>query len=80
MTGCAAKETPECAGAQRVFAAANPSLTGFHAASGDVLPAVVAGVALAVVERMPDDGWRKRCYDEIMAEKFADYPPYAAVR
>ena len=80
LHGCAAEPTPECAEARQEFAEAVPSLTGFHLAAGDVVPAVVAGIALAVVERMPDRGLRERCYNEIMRGKFADYPPYAAVR
>ena len=80
LSGCAADPTPECAAASKEFEDALPSMTGFHLASGDFLPAIVAGVALAVVERMPDDGQRQRCYDEIMRARFSDYPPYATVR
>ena len=78
--GCAAKQTAECAEARSEFEQAMPSATGFHLASGDVIPALVAGVALAVVERMPETGPRERCYDEIMRGQFANYPPYATVQ
>jgi hypothetical protein len=80
LGGCAAEPTPECAPARKDFAAALPNAGGFHLAAGDVVPAVVAGIALAVVERLPNDGRRERCYDDLMRGRFADYPPYAAVR
>jgi hypothetical protein len=80
LNGCASDPTLECAQASKRFEEAFPSVTTFHLASGGVLQAIVAGVALAVVERLPDDGQRQRCYDEIMRARFSDYPPYAAVR
>jgi hypothetical protein len=80
LSGCGGGQTPECAEARREFAEALPSLTGFHPAAGDVVPAIVAGIALAVVEPMPDEGQREQCYNEIMRGRFLDYPPYAAVR
>ena len=80
LSGCGAEPTPECAQAHKEFAQALPSLGGFHAAAGDVVPSIVAGIALAVVERMPEKGLRERCYNELMRGKFMDYPPYAAVR
>jgi len=80
LAGCAAKPTAECAQARKDFDTALPDAGGFHLAAGDVVPAVVAGIALAVVERMPNDARRARCYDELMRGRFSDYPPYAAVR
>jgi hypothetical protein len=80
LNGCGATPTPECAQARKDFEKALPSLTGFHPATGDVVPAIVAGVALAVVERMPDKEPRERCYNEIMRGRFLSYPPYATVR
>jgi len=80
LGGCTAKPTPECAQARKDFAAALPDAGGFHLAAGDVVPAVVAGIALAVVERLPNDGRREWCYDELMHGRFTGYPPYASVR
>jgi hypothetical protein len=64
LNGCAADPTPECAQASKDFEEALPSTSDVHLAPVDVLPAIVAGLALAVVERLPDDGQRQRCYDE----------------
>jgi len=80
LSACAGGQTPECAEARREFAEALPSLTGFHPGAGDVVPAIVAGVALAVVEPMPDEGQRERCYNEILRGWFLDYPAYTMVR
>jgi hypothetical protein len=80
LNGCVADPTPECAQASKDFEEALPPTSDVHLASVDVLPAIVAGVALAVVERLPDDGQRQRCYDEIMRARFYSYPPYATVR
>jgi hypothetical protein len=80
LSGCTASPTPECAQASKAFEEALPSMTAVHLASGDALPAIGAGVVLAVVEGLPDDGQRRRCYDEIMRARFYGYPPYATVR
>ena len=80
LCGCGSETTPECAQARSEFEKSVPSLTGFHPAAGDVVPAIVAGIALAVVERMPDRSQRERCYTEIMRGKFMNYPAYATVR
>jgi hypothetical protein len=80
LNACATAPTPECAQASKEFEDALPSGTTFHLASDDVLRAIVAGVALAVVEGLPDDGQHQRCYDEIMRDRFSDYPPYDTVR
>jgi hypothetical protein len=80
LGACAATPTAECAQAQKDFETAAPSSGSFTLAAGDVVPALVAGVALAVVERMPDAGRRERCYNEIMHARFASYPAYATVR
>jgi hypothetical protein len=80
LSACGSGQTPECADARKEFAEALPSLTGFHPAAGDVVPAIVAGVALAVVEPMPDDALREQCYNEIMRGWFLDYPAYTMER
>ena len=80
LSGCMASPTPECTQANSVFEEALPSMHSFHLMPGDVVPAIVAGVALAAVEGLPDDARRQRCYDEIMGARFSRYPSYATVR
>jgi hypothetical protein len=52
--------TPECAAATKQFEESLRSLTDFHLVPGDILPATVAGVVLAIVEWLLDNGQRSK--------------------